>query len=180
MDKSICHLISEFVKERVDSPQPKEIEIWSQLVYAGLFSAGFVVWLKVKKNFLSPNKLNQHLNKFISEIAENADGWINRKIKDALRNNYSNINVDGKPEIRFHLGAMFNEAICVMCDRNFKPEVARSHACFVHLSKNLQRLALTGKLEFDVKNVLQLGVEGTDAMAQKFAEILKRKRLDEY
>ena len=141
MDKSICHLISEFVKEQVDSPQPKEIEIWSQLVYAGLFSAGFVVWLKVKKNFLSPNKLNQHLNKFISEIAENADGWINRKIKDAL---------------------------------------ARSHACFVHLSKNLQRLALTGKLEFDVKNVLQLGVERTDAMAQKLAETLKHKRLDEY
>lgn len=143
------------------------------------FSAGFVVWINSKKNFSSPNKLNQHLNKFINEIAENADGWINRKIKDALRINDSNINVDGKPEIRFHLGAMFNEAICVMCDRNFEPAVARSHACFVHLSKNLQRLALTEKLEFDVKNVLQLGIEGTDAMAQELMEALKRKRLDE-
>jgi len=49
MDNNLGKLASQFVAERVDIPHPDEVDLWIQLVYAALFSAGFVVWLPTAK-----------------------------------------------------------------------------------------------------------------------------------
>jgi hypothetical protein len=175
MNDELGQIVSQFVAKRIDTPHPEEVEVWTQLVYAALFSSGFVAWLQTAKACSSEDEMKTQLNRLISEIAKDADVWIGDKIREVLRIPYSNIRINSVDEIRFHLGAMFSEAIEVMTERKFEPEAARSHACFVHLSKNLRKLALTGKAAIDVQHVLKQGIAGTDAMAKEIWDALKSK-----
>jgi hypothetical protein len=176
MNDNLGQLVSHFVAERVDIPHPNEVEIWTQLVYAALFSVGFVVWLPTAKGCSCDDEMTSQLHRLIANIANDADVWIRRRIQEALQIADSNISVDATSEIRFHLGAMFAEAIGVMTERKFEPEAARSHACFVHLSVNLQKLALIAERPIDVQHVLQQAIAGTNAMANEVRRALNRKR----
>jgi hypothetical protein len=175
VNEELGQIVSQFVAKRIDTPHPEEVEVWIQLVYADLFSSGFVAWLPAAKACSSGEETKTQLNRLISEIAKDAEIWIRDKIKEVLRIRHSNIRVNSVDEIRFYLGAMFSEAIAGMTERKFEPETARSHACFVHLSENLRRLALTGKAAIDVQHVLKQGIAGTDAMAKGIQDALKPK-----
>ena len=141
------------------------------MVYCALFSAGFVIWLQTAKKYASKDELTFRLNRLIDDIAENAEVWIEAKIQKALQIAESNIKIHSAVVIKFHLSAMFNEAIMMITERKFEPEAARSHACYIHLSKNLQRLALMGELPMsEIQNILQKGIESTDAIAQELTE----------
>jgi hypothetical protein len=176
MRNNLGQLMSQFVAERVDSPHPEEIEIWSQLIYAALFSVGFVVWIPTTKELTSKDEMTSELNRLIGNIAKDADLWIGRKLRDVLQITDSNITVSSASEIKFHLGAMFTEAVDAMAERKFKAEEARSHACFEHLLENLKKLALTAKAPIDVQHILQQGIAGTDAMANEVRKALNRKK----
>jgi len=62
MEENSGVLINKFVSERVDTPHPDEIDIWSQLVYAALFSVGFIFWLPIAKNCSSEDEMTNQLN----------------------------------------------------------------------------------------------------------------------
>jgi len=177
MNEEVGQLVSRFVAERVDTPNPEEIEVWTQFVYAALFSVGFVVWLPMAKACSFEEERTAQLNRLIGEIVEDANAWIGAKICKALGSIHSNISIDSVAEIKFHLVAMFNEAILAMCERKFEPEIARSHACFVHLSANLEQLVLREQIAIEgLKHVLERGVASTDGMAKEAWTTLKRKQ----
>lgn len=176
MEEKLGVLASKFVSERVDTPHPKEINVWSQLVYTALFSVGFIFWIPIAKKCLSEDEMTNQLNDLIDEIAKDADVWINHKTKEALKMSGLNITVNSVPEIKFHLSAMFKEAIAAMTEGKLSLESARSHACFVHLQANLQKLTLVSKVQIDVKDVLTKGLSGCDAMVEEIQKALKSKR----
>ena len=173
MSETTGQLVSRFVAERVDNPHPEEVEVWSHLVYAYLFSSGFVVWLPIAKGCSSRDEMTSQLNALIAEIVKDADLWMGCKIRTALQISDLNITVDSVPVIRFHLNAMFAEAIAAITDGKLTADVARSTACFVHLQTNLRRLALVGKVLIDVQSVLKQGIDGCDAMAAEIQAALK-------
>jgi hypothetical protein len=173
MSENMGQLVSRFVAERVDDPCPEEVEVWSHLVYAGLFSSGFVVWLPIAKASSSQDHMRVELSRLVDEIAKDADLWMGSKICQALRIADSNISVHAVPEIRFHLLAMFDEAIAAIAEGKLTADAARSSACFVHLQANLRRLALVGKVLIDVQSVLKQGIDGCDAMASEIQAALK-------
>lgn len=175
MKENLGTLVSKFVLERVDSPSPDEIEIWSQLVYTALFSSGFVVWLPIAKKCSSENTITNELNILIGEIAKDANVWINSKIREALKISDFKIMTDLVPEIKFHLKAMFTEAIGVIAERKYTLELARSHSCFVHLKANLEQIAMTAKIPINIQHVLKQGLAGCDSMAEEIQVALKSK-----
>jgi len=176
MDSGTGKLVSEFIAERVDIPDSREIDVWTQFVYAALFSAGFAAWIMEEKDFSSQPAFQSEVDRFIAEIATDAERWINAKVFDSLGTDGKNIHIDHIAEIEFHLGAMFQEAFTVVAERGFAPESARSHACFVHLSRNLEQLCVVGQLSIDsYKGVLEQGIEGCDAMTAELAQVLSAK-----
>lgn len=176
MEENSGVLINKFVSERVDAPHPDEIDIWSQLVYAALFSVGFIFWLPIAKKCSSEDEMTNQLNNLIDEIANNAD-WIGHKIQESLK--LSELKITNNhlvPEIKFHLGAMFTEAIAAVTEEKLSLELARSHACFVHLQANLRKLTLVSKVQMDLKDVIIKGLSGCDAMVEELQKVLKSKR----
>ena len=177
MKENLGVFVSKFVSERVDTPHPEEIDVWSQLVYAALFSVGFIFWPSIAKKCSSEDEMTNRLNNLIDEISKDADVWINRKIQEALKISDSNITINSVPEIKFHISAMFNEAIAAITNSKLSLELAQSHACFSHLQANLQKLALVSKTQIDVKDVLKKGLSGCDAMVEEIQKALKSKQL---
>ncbi len=177
MEENLGILVNKFVLERVDTPHPKEIDVWSQLVYTDLFSVGFIFWLPIAKKCLSEDEMTSKLNNLIDEIAKNAD-WIGCKIQKSL--NISELKITHNylvSEIKFHLSAMFTEAIAAITEGKLSLELARSHACFVHLQANLQKLTLVSKSSIDIKNVIIKGLSGCDVMVKEIQEALKSKQI---
>ena len=169
--------VSKFVSERVATPHPEEIEAWSQLDYAELFSVGFIIWLPVAKKCLSEDDMTNQLNNLIDEIAKDANVWIHHKVQETLKVSGLNITINSVSEIKFHLSAMFKEAIAAMTESKLSLELARSHACFVHLQANLRKLTLVSKVQIDVKDVLTKGLSGCDALVEEIQKSLKSKRV---
>ena len=177
MEENLGVLVSKFVSERVDNPNPRGIDTWSQLVYAALFSVGFVVWSSIATNCSSESEMNGQLNTLIDDIAEDAKVWINHKTQEVLKISDLNIMVNSAPEIKFHLGAMFAEAIEAVNQHKLSLELARSHACFVHLQANLRKLILISKIQLDIKDVLTKGLSGCDAMVGELQNAIKSKHI---
>jgi len=142
---SFGQFVSQFVAERVDAPQPCEIDIWTELVCGELFSVAFVCWLPRVKTHSSREQIDTELSHLINEIANHANVWMNIKLRRVLADQNRLAQIEGSRRVgsqtdrtgfvRARLNAMFEQAISGMTEKKFDPEVARSHAYFVILSQ---------------------------------------------
>jgi len=167
-DDALGELVSQLVAERVYAPLPDEVDIWTELVCGALFSAAFVCWLPRFKTYSSYEQMDADLSNLINEIVNHANVWVNIKVEQvfASRNGLAHIEGDRTSFVRARLGAMFQEAIAGMVEKNFDPEVARSHAYFVVVSEQLERLVLKNALPLSaVRDVLTQGLSIADKMA---------------
>ena len=180
LNDTFGELISRFVAKRVDTPRPDEIDIWTELVCGELFSVAFVCWLPKIKTYSSREQMDTELNHLMNEIANHANVWINMKAKQVLGNDngLAQIQMEETRFVRAHLGAMFQEAIAGLAEKNFDPDVARSHAYFVVLSKELERLVLKNTLPLSaVRDVLTQGLSIADKMASEACRVISEKQV---
>ena len=169
-DDTLGQFVSQFVAERIETPLPDKIDIWTKLVCGDLFSVAFVCWLPSVKTYSARQQMDTGSNSLINEIANHANVWINIKFKQVFgnHNKLAQIEIDQTGFVRAHLGAMFQEAITGMAEKNFDPEVARAHAYFVVLSKELEHLVLKNVLPLSaVRDVLTQGLSTADKMANE-------------
>ena len=132
--------VSEFVREAMDSPLPDEFDWWLESVPAALFSTGFEMFnLIAYAETSSENDFDILLHQFISELANKASIWVEERCNET-----SPIKArEGTfvPRIEQRLYSYFAIGIKSMADRDYDVETARSHSCFVILSKVLEELA---------------------------------------
>jgi len=172
--------VSQFVAERVDAPQPDEIDIWTELVCGALFSVAFVCWLPRFKTYSSHEQMDTELSHLINEIADHANVWMNIKLRRVLgdHNRLAQVETDRTGFIRARLNAMFEEAISGMTEKKFDPEVARSHAYFVILSQELEHLVLKNMLPLSaVRDVLTQGLSIADKMASEAYRVISGREV---
>lgn len=174
--ETLGELISQFVAERIDVPQPDEIDIWTKLACGELFSVAFVCWLPRFKTHSSREQMDAELNRLINEIANHANRWITIKVQQVLGNDVgpAQTEIAESEFVRPHLGAMFQEAIAGMAEKDFDPEVARSHAYFVVLSEELEHLVVKNLLPLSaVRDVLTQGLSMADKMADEACRVIR-------
>jgi len=78
-------LASRFVEERIDGPQPEEIDLWSEAVYAALFSVAFEVVVRLSSAKGSPEDLERETNTIIEATCAHAALWVNARLSEAAR-----------------------------------------------------------------------------------------------
>jgi len=180
MTDDVGSLVSQFVEERVDSPEPTEVDLWCEAVYASLFSVAFEVVIRLKDAKASPEALERETNDIVEMICNHAVPWVRERLNTAAQQYTSNrrirVEFDEGPLMRNRLVMYFTEAYDVMADREYIPEVARSHSCFAILRQSLAQLGREGLMEPDEAiTVLRKIFDGCEDMSREIAEALERK-----
>ncbi len=87
------------------------------------------------------------------------------------------VKFDEADQMRSRLVTYFTVAYDAMADREYTPEVARSHSCFAILRQSLAQLGREGLMEPDEAiTVLRKIFDGCEDMSREIAEALERKK----
>ena len=170
--------LSAFVEERVDRPHhPDEIDLWSEAVYAALFSVAFEVIVRMKGPRKSGKAFRRAITKLIESISRHASSWVSSRL---IPEDWQGppIHIEVGPMIRTRLTMYFNEALHALTDRGYQLEVARSHACFAILNSAATALVING-LPLDSQQqlaFLEKVMASCDSMAKEMVEALERER----
>ena len=180
MADDLGSVVSQFVEQRVDRPEPKEVDVWCEAVYAALFSVAFEVAIRLRSIFESPDRLERETNDVVTQICAHAAPWVRARLSAAAQQ-YIGVNVevecDVEPLMRNRLVMYFTEAYGAIIDRGFLPEVARSHACFAILRETITQLTLKGLVGLDdIDTVLTKIFDGCEDMSREIAEALEEHR----
>ena len=137
--------VSDFVKEAMDTPTPDDFDWWLEGVPAALFSSSFEVFVMIAyAETRSEQDFEKLLHQFTKELAIKASVWVEERCSKTLPST-----LQGKvkikegtfqPRIEHRLNSYFGVALRAMADRNYDIEFARSHSCFVMLSKVIEEL----------------------------------------
>lgn len=139
--------INEFVKKAMGVPPAGQLDWWQESSYAALFSSSWEPFLIfVHSESRSLHEFNEFLDIFIKELTEKASAWVETGFLESVPSEYrGKIKIKGGStahEIQHRLHSYFSIALAAMADRNYDIETARSHSCFVILSKVFESLSI--------------------------------------
>ncbi len=170
------YLVSAFVEERIDSPDPDVIDLWCEGVYAGLFSVAFEAIVRTKEPKSSANAFERAINELIGSISEHASSWVSAR---CIPEDYDGppIHIDVRAVIRNRLVTYFDAALCVAADRGYQLSVARSHACFALLERAVTELITQGQVTDPQRGAASLrkSFDASESFAQEIAATLEHR-----
>ena len=141
--------INEFVKKAMGMPLKGQLDWWTESSYAALFSSSFEIFLMFAYSETQSEKdFNNLLQQFTKELSKKASSWFEKGFSESLPLQ-SRDKIKTKDfferEIQLRLNSYFHIAVTAMADRNYQIEMARSHSCFVILSKEFEHLSTVDK-----------------------------------
>jgi hypothetical protein len=175
-------IVSRFVEGRADGPQPAEIDLWCEAVYASLFSVAFEVVIRLSSEKGSPDALERETKTIIDTTCGHAAPWVNARLAEHTRRSVGvSVQWDLAPEMRNRMLQYFNVAYGAISNRGYEPQVARSHACFVVLKAVLTPLcallAQQGAMGLDEASVALMKIfDGCEEMSREIGQTLDRYR----
>ena len=144
---SLGKLISQFVCERADEPPDGVGDLWIEFMCASLFSVAWEVVFRIPEVLTSPENLEKEINALVADTANDARHWMGNLMETLAERETGGIHIEidlGAENIRSRMSLYFNIALDAIEARQYSPETARSHACWVVLTKCVEGLIVRG------------------------------------
>jgi len=179
---NLGRLISQFVLERGSKPEENKIDFWHDAICAYLFTVAWEAFAGFSGSIKSPEHLQSEIRKLITDIADDAQYWINDLMEEAIRrpNGRFGINFERNPNIIIdRLTIHFNTAFRAIDERGYIFPVARSHSCWAILAKCAEELVEDGNLEMSIEEAGEY-VKTTfikcENLASEIAQLFHKRR----
>jgi len=142
MNENLGRIVSEFVEKRItDGPQREGPDLWSEAVYAALFSVAFEIVTRSKSAKVSQENLERETKTIIEGTCAHAAPWVDARLAEDIHQSIGvSVKYDDVPLMRYRMLMYFNVAYRAMEERGYEADVARSHACFAILSQVVSEL----------------------------------------